>query len=86
MKRDLNQGPIRHILNLAAVAAIIAVSAGCDGNPHDAHEVARPHAVEATPMRSVALPAPQPGYFGDEFRDAESRLNSELVEDSSPTF
>lgn len=86
MKCDLNQGPIRHMLNLIAAAAITVVSAGCDGNPYDAHEVARTRAVEATPTRSVALPAPQPGYFGDEFRDAESRLNGEPVEGLSPTF
>ena len=86
MKRYLNQAPVHHLFSLIVAAAIAAVSVGCGGKPRDAREVARARAVEAAPMRSMALPVQQPGYFGDEFRDVESRLSNEPVEDLAPTF
>lgn len=86
MKRNLSQAPARHVSGLIVAAVIAAVSAGCSGKLRDTHAAGLANAVESTPMRSTPLPAPQPGYFGDEFRDAESRLSKEPVEDLSPTF
>lgn len=86
MKRYLNQAPVHPVFSLIVATAIAAVSVGCGGKSRDAREVANAQAVEAAPMRSMALPVQQPGYFGDEFRDVESRLSYEPVENSSPTF
>ena len=86
MKRNLNQAPARHVSGLIVAAAIAAVLAGCGGKPRDFRAAALAQAVASTPVRSTPLPAPQPGYFGDEFRDVESRLSNEPVEDLAPTF
>lgn len=86
MKRNLNQAPTRHVSGLIVAAAIAAVSVGCGGKPRDVHGAARAPAVESTPVRSMTLLAQQPGYFGDEYRDVESRLSDEPVEGLSPTF
>lgn len=86
MKRNLNQAPGRRVSGLIVAAGFAAVLTGCGGKPRDVHAVALAHAVEFTPVRSAPLPGQRPGYFGDEFRDAENRLSNEPVEDLSPTF